>query len=115
MSENDKQDDAAISRLFGGDETGYSASGDKLSQVIDALETQNQFLSDKMLEERFLWILCIFVLFDVVIFTHMEGWSGPIVIGVIELIIIVILADKCGVNTVAPLIDKLTGAFNRNS
>jgi hypothetical protein len=44
----------------------------------------------------------------------MENWSGPVVIGVFELIAILIMADRCHVDSVAPLIDKLTGMLNNN-
>jgi len=80
---------------------------------IAALESKVAALQDKLHEERFMWVLIGLVLFDVVVFTHMESWSGAIVIGAIQLIVIVILADRCRVNVVMPLLDKVGGVFGR--
>jgi hypothetical protein len=38
-----------------------------------------------------------------------ENWTGPIVIGIIQLIAVIVTANRCRVDVVAPLIDKLVG------
>jgi hypothetical protein len=82
-------------------------------ETIASLNNQVQELQDGLLEERFRWILACVVLLDIYVFSHMENWAGALVIGVLELIGVVITADRCGVNTVAPFIDKLTGFAHR--
>jgi|SRR5579863_10194572 len=82
-------------------------------ETIASLETEIQGIKEKLNEERFLWTLVIIVLVDIYVFSGMENWAGPLVIGVLELVGIAILADRCGVDTVAPLIDRLTGFAHR--
>ena len=86
---------------------------DPKDETLAALEEQVNDLSNRLYEERFIWILVSVVLVDIFVFSQMQNWSGPIVIGVFELIGIVILADRCQVDTVAPLIDKLAGFANK--
>ncbi|MDQ2080234.1 hypothetical protein RA307_08580 [Xanthobacteraceae bacterium Astr-EGSB] len=87
---------------------------DSKDSQIAILQQRVQDLENKGLEERFLWFVGLIVLFDALIFSNMENWSAPVVIGAFELIAVVIMADRCKVDTVAPLIDQLTGAFGRN-
>jgi hypothetical protein len=89
---------------------GPSTSTAKDDQVA-ALEDQVQQIQNDRYEERFLWFLVALVLFDAMLFVNMENWSAPVVIGVLELLGVLIMADRCRVDTVAPLIDRLTGAF----
>lgn len=87
---------------------------DRRDETIAALESSVQQLNDKNLEERFIWIILFIVLFDALIFSHMQNWTAPLVIGIFELIAVVILADRCGVSAVMPLIDRVTGALGAN-
>lgn len=80
-----------------------------MDETVARLERDLEGLRSKLHEERFLWILACIVLLDAYIFTSMDNIAGPIVIGVLQLVAVVILADRCGVDTVAPLIDRLTG------
>ena len=86
---------------------------DPRDDKIAALEASLGREENRHYEERFVWILVVIVLFDALIFRAIQNWAGAIVIGIIELIGIVILADRCKVDTVAPLIDRLTGFVNR--
>ena len=58
-------------------------------------------------EERLLWILVTVILLDVTFFTLMESISGPIVIGLLQLIALVIVARRLGLEEVVQIIDKL--------
>ena len=84
---------------------------DPKDETISALENEIESLKDKHYEERFIWILVCMAIADAFLFSHIDNWTAPLVIGVIELIAIVILADRCKVNTVMPLIDRITGAI----
>lgn len=86
---------------------------DPKDETIAALESSVQGLADKNLEERFIWIIIVAVLFDALVFQHMENWAAAFVIGILELIGIVILADRCGVSAVMPLIDRIAGALGK--
>ena len=61
---------------------------------------------DNRSEERFIWIVVCIILFDCLIFMHMESWSGPLVIGIIELVLIIALAKKLQVDQIAGLLTR---------
>ncbi|WP_157223307.1 hypothetical protein [Rhodovulum sp. PH10] len=105
--------------LNDGNELGRILSGepapDQKDEKIAALETKLKDIENIFYEERFLWIIISIILFDAYIFTHMANWAGAVVVGIFELIFVLIMADRCGVDTVAPLIDKITGFLVRTS
>jgi hypothetical protein len=82
-------------------------------EQIGALEKQIQDLKNDHSREKFLWFLSALAIFDTVALLRAENWAAPIVIGIIQLVAVIVMADRCKVDTVAPLIDKLTGAFDR--
>ena len=88
---------------------GPTTAPDPKDDQIAALQKQVQAIGEKAAEERFLWVLTIIVAGDVAFLGSMSNWSAPIVIGLVELIGIVIWADRCQVNAVAVLLDKLIG------
>ena len=97
-----------------GIDTLLTAPTEPADDQVAALEQQIEDLKDKQSEERFVWILVTIILFDAVIFTNMQNWAGPIIIGVVELLVILVLAARCKVDVVAPLIDKVLGAYSRS-
>ena len=86
----------------------------KKDEIIASLEKALENSQDQRGEERFLWILVTLILGDALIFIAIENWAAAIIIGILQLILVWIVADKCGVDSVAPLIDKLTGMFAKN-
>lgn len=104
---SDSRADSTLRKPF------FRADGDstpKKDDTLAALEEKVASLEDRLLEERFIWVLVCMFLIDAYIFTAMSNGAGAVVIGLLQLIAIVVLADKCQVNLVMPLIDKLTGA-----
>ncbi len=92
-----------------------AAPADPKDETIAYLQMKVQSVEDKALEERFIWLLVGVILFDCLVFSDMESWTGPLVIGILELIGLVVLADRCGVNSVMPLIDRLGGFLGNNN
>lgn len=84
-----------------------------LDEQIAALEKEIQDLKNKHAEDKFLWFLSALAIFDAIALLQVQNWPAPVIIGIIELIAVVVMADRCKVDTVAPLIDKLTGAIGR--
>lgn len=84
---------------------------DSRDQQIAELQTKLDAQIDARKEDSFLWILGVLALVDTVTLGAMDNWSAPIVIGLIQLVGVTVLADRLGIDTVAPLIDRLTGAF----
>ena len=82
---------------------------DPRDEAIAALGKEIENLKNKHDEEKFLWFLAALAVFDVVALLRAENWTGPLVIGIIELIAVIVMASRCRVDVVAPLIDKLLG------
>jgi hypothetical protein len=82
-------------------------------EQIGVLEKQIQDLKNKHSEEKFLWFLSGLAIFDTLALLQAQNWPAPVIIGIIQLIAVLVMADRCKVDTVAPLIDKLTGMFGR--
>ncbi len=85
----------------------------ELDEVTESLgETQ-----DARLEERFLWIVTIFILLDAWWFSQMQSWGGPVALLVLQLILLVGIGRKCQVEDIEKLIDRLldgwTGKENK--
>lgn len=87
---------------------GLDASGDQVA----ALQERLVALDNKLYEERFLWVLALVVMFDVLFLMNAQNWTAPVVVGVLQLIGLAVFADKCRVNPIMPLLDKLTGMWS---
>ncbi len=88
---------------------------DPTDRQVAILQDRVGELENKIGEERFLWVVLFVILFDVLVFPSMGTWTAPIVIGLFELAGIVILADRCKVDAIMPLIDRLTGALGQKT
>ena len=73
---------------------------DELSQKIAALK-------DARNEERLIFIMLIIILLDVVFFTTIPTWTGPLALTLIQGFVLFILAKKMGMEDTCALIDKL--------
>ncbi len=78
----------------------------QLAAAASELGDDVEKIEDRRGEERFVWIVICIILFDCLIFMHMESWSGPLVIGVIELVLIIALAKKLRVEEIAKLLTR---------
>lgn len=77
------------------------------SKAAVNLEQNFEHERDRRKEERFLFVVIITVLADALIFPGMGSWSGPIVIGVIQLFGLMVFARHCGVQEVDWLLERL--------
>lgn len=79
---------------------------DKKDEEIASLTESLQNCKDSKKEERFLWVLIAIILFNVPVFNDMENWGGPIAILVLEVIFLLIIARKCGIDEIERWLDK---------
>jgi hypothetical protein len=78
----------------------------KLAAAAGELGEDVERATDSRAEERFVWIVVCIILFDCLIFRDMESWTGPLVIGIIQLVLIIALAKKLQVDYVANLLTR---------
>jgi hypothetical protein len=84
--------------------------------LIQELEAKVLELENNLLEERFYWVFGIVMAIDIVAFIQMQSWGDPIAILVLELFGLVALANKCGVDNVVIIINRIIdGWHQRNS
>lgn len=86
--------------------TDDSVANAQLAAAAGELGEDVERAMDSRAEERFIWIVVCIVLFDCMIFMNMENWSGPLVIGIIELVLIIALAKKLRVDQIALLLTR---------
>lgn len=76
---------------------------------IEILQTQLEDERDKRKEDRFIFIFIIIILLDVVFFSVQENFAGPIALVLLELLILIPLARKLGVEEAAQIMDRIIG------
>ena len=83
---------------------------------IQELEKKVIDFEDRLSEERFYWVFGIVIAIDIIAFTKMDSWGGPVAISLLELIGLVALADKCGVDIVVRIMNRIIDGWQlRNS
>ncbi|MDF1601313.1 hypothetical protein PZ895_16250 [Mesorhizobium sp. YIM 152430] len=86
-----------------------------LDETIANLESRLEAERDSRLQERFGWVLVAVIVFDVWAFQHMHTWTGPLVIGVFQLLGLTVLANRLGIDEVLPIIDKIMSTISRRA
>lgn len=84
-----------------------------LSQLQETLEKER----DKRQEERFLLICAVLVIYDVDAFGDMAGWSGPIVLGILELLFLIVAGRFYGIDEIHTFLMKMmekVGQIHKN-
>ena len=102
MSESDFDKLNAV----GGDVTAQDESTAQLEQRYLTLQA-------KIGEERYIWTLVVVLLADCLAFERLGSWAAPLGIIVIEAVLLVVLARKCGVPDVIMLIEKVGNFYGR--
>lgn len=80
---------------------------DKRDEKIAELEGKLEATRDERNEERFIWILVLMIVFNAGVFPHMQNFGGPTGILVIELILLVVLGRRLGVDDIKMITDKI--------
>ncbi len=79
----------------------------KKDQQISELQKQLAYEKDARLEERFTFIALIILLFDVVFFSVMPTFGGPLAVLILELLILIPLARRMGMDEIARIISRV--------
>lgn len=81
-------------------------------EQIAELESNLQSEKDARLEDRFMFIFLGFILIDIHIFIYLETWGGPIALLILELLFLVVMARRMGVDDITLWLDKTLASVN---
>ncbi|WP_302356687.1 hypothetical protein [Alcaligenes sp. YSL9] len=78
------------------------------------LEKRLQDEIDKRLEERFIFALILVILFDVHYLLESDNFTGPLIVGLLQLVGLILYARRCGIEEIDRLVDKAVHTFKRS-
>lgn len=91
----------------------------KRDQQIEELQEKLTQEQDARREERFVFIVLFILLLDVVFFSVMPTFGGPLALAVLELLILIPLARRMGMEEIAGIIarviDNVAGRAGKDS
>ena len=87
-----------------------SAQPTKQEKQIEELQDELAFEKDARREDQFVFIIVVVILFDIVFFTLMPTFGGPLALLVLQLLILIPLARRMGMDEIATI---LNGVINR--
>ena len=79
----------------------------KRDEQIQQLEQLLSEEKDSRKQERFLGILGVLILLNVIFLTPMRTWGGPVYILILEVIALVLLARRMGLQEASQIIDRI--------
>lgn len=94
-------------------ETDDEPESEKDQKIAD-LERRIVKLEDRRREERFAWVFVIILLVDVHVFPQMETWGAPVALLTLQVIFLIFLGKKCGVEDIDVLTHKLIDSWGGN-
>jgi len=92
---------------------GEKAGDAPKDSALAALEDEVSELKDRLKEERFLYIVLIVILFDILLLKDAASDMLPILILVLELPILVVLAGRMGVQEIGRIFSKLLDGVSK--
>jgi hypothetical protein len=75
----------------------------QVQELADALDA----CKERRAGERFVWIAVVMILFDALVFPSLRGWTSPLAIFVLELLLLFVFARRYGVKELAEWLDWL--------
>ena len=88
----------------------------------DSVDQRIKNLEDSLVKERtrckeiqFVWIVLLVILFDALIFPSMQSFGGPLIIGILEGIALLLVARAMGLKDVSLMLNKLIDTVSPNS
>lgn len=91
------------------------AETDPKDAALDELGKQLEAAKDLRREERFIWLVAVVILIDVLWFKDAENAALPVIVLLLELVILFILARRMGIDDIVQLLDRLLHAVGNSS
>lgn len=92
---------------------GESAAAKGAAMASASLEADLQNERDGRKEERFIFIVIIVSLVDTILFMQLENWTGPVIIGLIQLIALMVYARRSNIDEIVQLMDRLIAVWSK--
>lgn len=103
---SENQDTSDFKGLQGDDD-----DNPKKDDALAALGERLQAEKDARMEERFIWVVACVILIDVIWLRTSPNPTFPIVILILELVALLIIARRMGVNDFVKLMDRILYGF----
>ena len=106
-----KKDTDILLDILAEEESKIVESNRELQAKLDAEK-------DARREERFLWVFAFIILLNALIFSVAQNLTGPIVLGVFEVLFLILLGKKWGVENAViflnSLLDKILSNYRKD-
>ncbi len=102
ITNNTDEDGASLGELFEEQPT-------KRDQQIEELQEALTEERDARKEERFVFIILAVLLLDIVFFSVMPTFGGPLALLVLELLVLIPLARRMGMEEIAKIMSRVIG------
>lgn len=79
----------------------------KTDDALAILEREHKAEKDARSEERFIWIVVCVILVDVLWFRGVSNPTLPLVVLILQLIVLLVLARRMGIDDVVVLVDRI--------
>lgn len=97
----------ALEKLFLNDD-----EPSKKDKALQQLQSSLDASKDAHLQERFVWFVVVNVMFDAFTFKEMQTWTGPLMIGLIQIIVIISLGRVWQMDPIWTLTEKIVDKWN---
>lgn len=84
---------------------------DPLMSKIQQLENQLEAERDHRREDRFLAVVIVMILLDLLLLNSSQAISVPLIVLVLELLFLIVVAKRLGVEQIAGILDRLLNRF----
>ena len=91
-----------------------STNEDAESKAFAELENKLKHCEQKRKEQEFFFIFALVIVIDAALFMHMVDGLACLTIGLLELICLLILADKYDIKYVEMIFQRMTGMFKKD-
>lgn len=91
----------------------FQVSVTKKDQEIERLQTHLQQVEDSRKEERFGWIVALLALVNYLLLKDAANLLTPLIVFIFELLALLVLARRSGVEYVEIIISKLIGSVTK--
>ncbi|MGR3724512.1 hypothetical protein [Abyssibius alkaniclasticus] len=98
---------ASIEKAFAKD----TDTDQALVEKIDALEKSLEREQDGRREDRFVCLLIVFMLLDILLLNGAVNMSVGIIVFVLQLVFLLVVAKRMGVEQIAGILDRILNTF----